>query len=75
MIHTGQANLQAAREAQQTILEVAVIAATNLEAPMKLATLNNAIVEWAFQQNEELPIEMLDSEKTQYSNEWRSDRA
>jgi hypothetical protein len=48
MIHTGQANLQAAHEAQQTILELAVIAATNLEAPMKLAILNNAIAEGAF---------------------------
>jgi hypothetical protein len=74
MIRTGQANLQAAREAQQIILEAAVIAATNLEAPMKLAILNNAIAEGAFQQNEEVPIEMLDSEKTQYSNEWRSYR-
>jgi hypothetical protein len=72
MIRTGQANLQAAREAQQIILEVAVIAATNLKAPMKLAILNNAIGEGAFQQNEEVPIKMSDSEKTQYSNEWRS---
>jgi hypothetical protein len=72
MIRTGQANLQAAREAQQIILEAAVIAATDLEAPMKLAILNNAITEGAFQQNEEVPIKMSDSKKTQYSNEWRS---
>jgi hypothetical protein len=74
MIRTGQANIQAAREAQQTILEAAVITATNLKAPMKLAILNNAIAEGAFQQNEEILIEMLDSEKMQYSNEWRSYR-
>jgi hypothetical protein len=42
---------------------------------MKLAILNNAIAEGAFQQNEEVLIEMSDSEKMQYSNEWRSYRA
>jgi hypothetical protein len=41
---------------------------------MKLAILNNAIAEGAFQQNEEVPIEMSDPKKTQYSNEWRSYR-
>jgi hypothetical protein len=41
---------------------------------MKLAILNNAIAEGNFEQNVEVPIEMSDSEKTQYSNEWRSYR-
>jgi hypothetical protein len=74
MIRTGQANLQQARRAQQFILEAAVSAAVDPEAPMKLAILNNAIAEGDFQQNVEVPIEMSDSEKTQYSNEWRSYR-
>ena len=75
MIRTGQANLQAAHEAQQTILEAADIPSrTDLEASMKLMILHNAIVEGAFEQNEEVLIEMSDSEKTQYSNEWRSYR-
>jgi hypothetical protein len=39
---------------------------------MKLAILNNAIAEGAFQQNEEVPIKTLDPKKMQYSNEWRS---
>jgi hypothetical protein len=51
MICTGQANLQAACEAQRTILEAAVDAATDPEVPMKLAILNNTIAEGAFQQN------------------------
>jgi hypothetical protein len=72
MIRTGQANLQAAREAQKTILEAAVDAATDPEAPMKLAMLNNAIAEGEFEQAMEVPIDMSESEKTQYSNEWRS---
>jgi hypothetical protein len=74
MIRNGQANLQQARLAQQTILEAAVDAATDPEAPMKLAILNNAIAEGEFEQNMEVPIDMSDSEKTQYSNEWRSYR-
>ena len=47
---------------------------TDPEAPMKLAILNNAIAEGEFEQNMEVPIDMSDSEKTQYSNEWRSYR-
>jgi hypothetical protein len=74
MIRNGQANLQQARLAQQTILEAAVDAATDPEAPMKLAILNNAIAEGEFEQSMEVPIDMSDSEKTQYSNEWRSYR-
>jgi hypothetical protein len=74
MIRTGQANLQAAREAQQIILEAAVTAGTDADAPMKLAILNNAIAEGEFEQAMEVPIDMSDSEKTQYSNKWRSYR-
>jgi hypothetical protein len=74
MIRTGQANLQQARLAQQFILEAAVNAAVDPEAPMRLGILNNAITEGDFEQNVEVPIEMSDSEKTQYSNEWQSYR-
>jgi hypothetical protein len=74
MIRNGQENLQQARLAQQTILEAIVDAGTDPEAPMKLAILNNAIAQGEFEQNMEVPIEMSDSEKTQYSNEWRSYR-
>jgi hypothetical protein len=42
---------------------------------MKLAILNNAIAEGEFQLTVDVPIEMTDSEKTQYSsNEWRTYR-
>jgi hypothetical protein len=74
MIRAGQANLQQARLDQQTVLQAAVAAAVDPEAPMKLAILNNAIAEGNFEQNVEVPIEMTDSEKTQYSNEWRTYR-
>ena len=70
MIRTGQENLQQARQAQQLILEAAVTMAVNPEAPMKLTILNNEIAQADFKLNQDVPIEMSDSEKTQYSNEW-----
>jgi hypothetical protein len=40
---------------------------------MQLAIFDNEIAEGHFyKQNNEVPIEMLDSEKTQYSNNWRT---
>jgi hypothetical protein len=74
LICTWQANLQQARLAQQSILEAAVTAAVDPEAPMKFVVLNNAIAEGDFKQNVEVSINMFDSEKAQYSNEWRSYR-
>ena len=48
--------------------------ATDPEAPVKLAILENEIAQGAFEAGEEIPIELTDSEKTQYSNEWRTYR-
>jgi hypothetical protein len=39
---------------------------------MQLAILDNEIAEGNYKQNNEVPIEMSDSEKTQYSNDWRT---
>jgi hypothetical protein len=39
---------------------------------MQLAILDNEIAEGNYKQNNEVPIEMLDSEKMQYSNDWRT---
>ena len=41
---------------------------------MKLAILENEIAQGTFEQQAEVAIEMSDSEKTQYSNEWRTYR-
>ena len=41
---------------------------TNTEAPMKLAILENEIAQATFEASEDIPIELTDSEKTQYSN-------
>jgi hypothetical protein len=39
---------------------------------MQLAILDNEFAEGNYKQNIEVPIEMLDSEKKQYSNDWRT---
>jgi hypothetical protein len=41
------------------------------DAPMQLAILDNEIAEGNYKQNK-VPIKMLDSEKTQYNNDWRT---
>jgi hypothetical protein len=75
MIRTGQANIQQARRAQETVLEAAIALDGDEEnAPMRLAILQNEIAQGDFEANEEVPIQLTDSEKTQHSNEWRSYR-
>jgi predicted glycosyl hydrolase (DUF1957 family) len=74
LICNGQANLQQASQAKQVILETAVTLGVDPDAPMLLAVLDNEIAEDNYQQYNEVPIEMTDSEKTQYNNEWRTYR-
>ena len=74
MIRAGQTNIQAARRAQETMLQAAVDAGTDVEAPMKLAMLQNEIAQGQFEMVQDVPIELTDSEKTQYSNAWRTYR-
>jgi hypothetical protein len=51
-----------------------VIAGIDPEAPMKLAILQNEIAQGEFAANIEVPAELNDSEKTQFSNDWRNFR-
>jgi len=76
MIRTGQGNIQQAQRAQQqAILQTAVNAGVDLEAPMKLvAILQNEIAQGDFAANVDVPVELTDSEKTRFSNEWRTYR-
>jgi hypothetical protein len=71
MTRTCQTNIQRARRAQESIQQAAVHAGTDPDAPMKLALLQNEIA-CAFSANMDVPIELNDSEKTQFSNEWRT---
>jgi hypothetical protein len=74
MIRKGQMNIQRARKAQETILDAAVQAVLDMEAPVKLALLQNEIAQGGFSANIEVPTVLNDSQKTQFSNEWRTYR-
>jgi hypothetical protein len=70
MIRTGQLKIDRARRAQETILLSSVTAGIYLEAPMKLAILQNEIAQGEFAASIEVPLELNYSDKTQFSNEW-----
>jgi hypothetical protein len=70
MIRNGQLNTQRERLAQETILKAAVQVGTDMDAAMKLAILQNEISQGEFAANIEVPVELTDSEKTQFSNDW-----
>jgi hypothetical protein len=74
IIRKGQMNIQRARKAQETIIDAEVLAGIDMEATMKLALLQNEIAQGGFSANIEVPIVLNDSQKTQFSNEWRTYR-
>jgi hypothetical protein len=61
MIRNGQLNIHRARQAQDTILKASVQAGTNMDAPMKLAILQNDIAQGEFATSIEVPVELTDS--------------
>jgi hypothetical protein len=67
MIRNDHMNIQRAQKAQETILDAAVLAGLDMEAPMKLALLQNEIAQGEFSANIEVPIVLNDSQKTQFS--------
>jgi hypothetical protein len=74
MIRNGQMNIQRARKDQETILDAAVLTGIDMEAPMELALLQNEIAQGGLSANIEVPIVLNDSQKTQFSNDWRTYR-
>ena len=72
MVCTGQVNIQVACHMQEAMLQAVVDAGTDPEAPMKLAVLQNKIMQGQYEMNKDVLIEMMDSEKTQYSNAWHT---
>jgi hypothetical protein len=74
MIRNGQLNIQQARQSQETILKAAVQSGTYMDAPMKLAILQNKIAQSEFAASIEVPVVLTDSEKIQFSNDWRTFR-
>jgi hypothetical protein len=74
MIRNGQLNIQHARQAQETILKATVQEETEKDSPMKLAILQNDISQGEFAASIEVPVVLTDSEKTHFSNDWRTFR-
>jgi hypothetical protein len=72
MIRTGPLNIQWERKSQEKILRSAVDKCEDMDAPMKLAILQNEIAQGEFAVDIEVPVEINDSEKTQFGNEWRN---
>jgi hypothetical protein len=60
--------------AQDTILNASVLAGIYLDAPMKLTILLDEIAQGEFAANIKVPVELNDSEKTQFINNWRAFR-
>ena len=69
MIHTSQANLQAARHTQLLLLQALVDSGVDPEALMKLAVLQNEMAQVEFEAAVDVPIYL---KKTQWSNDWRT---
>jgi hypothetical protein len=74
IIRAGQANLQQARQSGLAILQAAVAAGQDPDAPMRLAVLENEIANSMFESSEPVSMHLTDSEKTQNNNEWRTYR-
>ena len=74
MVRAGQQNIRRAREQQRTLLEAAVAAGIEVDAPMRLAILQNEMAQAEFDAAVEVPVVLTDSEKTQYNNDWRTYR-
>jgi hypothetical protein len=72
MVCTRQQKTQQACLSKQAILEAAAALGVDPDAPMQLAILDNQIAEGDYKQNNEVPIKLLDSEKTQYNNNWKT---
>jgi hypothetical protein len=60
MIRSGQRNIQQARQAQEKIIEAAVLA-KDPDAPMKLEILQNEIAQGDFSSSNEVTMELNDS--------------
>jgi hypothetical protein len=74
MIPTGQLNIQRERQSQETILKASLLSGIDMDALMKLASIQNDVAQGEFAVNMEVPVELNDSDKTQFSNDWRTFR-
>ena len=67
MVRNGQANIQQAREARMIVLVAAVTGGQDPNADMQLAELQNQAAQANYEATIPVPIEMTESENTQYN--------
>ena len=72
MVRNGQANIQQAREASLIVLVAVVTGGQDPNANMQLAELQNQVAQANYEVTIPVPIEMTESEKTQYNLEWNT---
>ena len=73
LVYTFQSNIQLDCQAQASMLRSASTAdPSDVELPTKIAVMNSDISKGDYDIANKIPIEMSDSEKTAYGNEWRT---
>ena len=69
LVHTGQSNIQAdLREQARILREAATSEPSDTELPTKIAIMDNKISKINYDLANDIPIDMLESEKTSYGN-------
>ena len=73
LILTEKSNIQAARWAKTRILwESETSEPSDVELPTKIKIMNNEVTKGDYDLANKIHIEMSESEKTAYGNEWRT---
>ena len=69
LVCTGQYNIQAYRQEQEIIIRASATSEpSGTELPTKMIILDNDISKEYYEISNDIPIEMLESEKTSYGN-------
>ena len=73
LVRTDQSKIQAYRRAQESILRAAATAEpSDAEIPTKIVMIENEITKGDYDLSNKIPIDMSESEKTAYGNEWHT---
>ena len=75
LVRMGQSNTQAAQRAHASMLRASSTAdPSDAKIPTKIEVMDNAIAKGDYEPANNTPIEMSESENTEYGNEWRTCR-
>ena len=73
LVRTDQSKIQASRRAQESILRAAATAEQlDAEISTKISIMENEITKGDYDLSNKIPIDMSESEKTAYGNEWNT---